>query len=162
MGLTLGVAAGRAGAEGRLVAPGGRDEPARHIRDVLAREGLDPALLVVVDAPTDESVIWVAEDGENVIVSTAAAAQRLRPADVAAVEDLGPADTLLMQGNLPIETITSCLEAARGSGAQIVVNTAPWVPGAELLVAWPTCLSSTLARPPSSREQPHWRPRRRP
>ena len=26
-------------------------------------------------------------------------------------------------------------EAARGSGARIVVNTAPWVPGAELLVA---------------------------
>ena len=29
----------------------------------------------------------------------------------------------------------ACLEAARGSGARIVVNTAPWVPGAELLVA---------------------------
>ena len=39
-----------------------------------------------------------------------------------------------MQGNLPLETIARCLEAARGSGARIVVNTAPWVPGAELLV----------------------------
>ena len=134
-GLNQAVAARRAGAEVRLVAPVGRDQSARRIRDVLAREGLDPALLVAVDAPTDESVIWVAEDGENVIVSTAAAAQRLRPADVAAVGDLGPADTLLMQGNLPLETITRCLEAARGSGARIVVNTAPWVPGAELLVA---------------------------
>jgi ribokinase len=133
-GLNQAVAARRAGAEVRLVAPVGCDEAARRIRDVLAREGLDPALLVAVDAPTDESVIWVAEDGENAIVSTAAAAQRLRRADVAAVDTLGPADTLLMHGNLPLETITHCLGTARGSGAQIVVNTAPWVPGAELLV----------------------------
>jgi ribokinase len=134
-GLNQAVAARRAGAEVRLVAAVGRDEPARHIRDVLAREGLDPALLVAVDAPTDESVIWVAEDGENVIVSTADAAHRLLSADVAALGDLGPADTLLLQGNLPHETIARCLEAARGKGARIVVNTAPGVPGAELLVA---------------------------
>jgi ribokinase len=134
-GLNQAVAARRAGAEVGLVAPVGGDEPARRIRDVLAREGLDPALPVAVDAPTDEAVIWVAEDGENAIVSTAAAAHGLRPADVAAVGDLGPADTLLMQGNLPLGTIARCLEAARGGGARIVVNTAPGVPGAELLVA---------------------------
>src|SRR5262245_41085775 len=134
-GLNQAVAAQRAGAEVRLVAPVGRDEPGRRIRDVLAQEGLDPALLVPVDAPTDESVIWVAEDGENVIVNTAAAAQKLRPADLPAADSLGPADTLLMQGNLPLEAIARCLEAARSRGARIVVNTAPWVPGAELLVA---------------------------
>jgi ribokinase len=133
-GLNQAVAARRAGAEVRLIAPVGEDEAAWRIRDVAAREGLDPALLVAVDAPTDEAVIWVAEDGENVIVSTAAAAQRLRPADVAVVDTLGPADTLLMHGNIPLETIARCLGTARGSGARIVVNTAPWVPGAELLV----------------------------
>ena len=133
-GLNQAVAARRAGAKVRLVAPVGRDEAARRIRDALAREGLDPALLVAVDAPTDESVIWVAEDGENAIVSTAAAAQSLRPADVAAVDTLGAADTLVMHGNLPLETVARCLRTARGSGARIVVNTAPWVPGAELLV----------------------------
>ena len=84
------VAARRAGAEVQLVAPVGQDQAARRIRDVFAREGLDPALLVTVDAPTDESVIWVAEDGENAIVSTAAAAQRLRPADLADRERADP------------------------------------------------------------------------
>jgi ribokinase len=133
-GLNQAVAARRAGADVRLVAPVGGDEAARRIRDVLAREGLDPALLVAVDAPTDESMIWVAEDGENAIVNTASAARRLRPADLAVVDTLGPADTLLMQGNLPPETIARCLAAARGSGARIVVNTARGVPGAELLV----------------------------
>ena len=133
-GLNQAVAARRAGAEVQLLAPVGDDEAARRIRDVLVRESLDPSLLVAVDASTDELVIWVAEDGENAIVSTAAAAQRLRPADLIAVDTLGPADTLLMQGNIPLETITRCLGTARGSGARIVVNTAPWVPGAELLV----------------------------
>ena len=133
-GLNQAVAARRAGAEVRLVAPVGRDEAARRIRDVLAREGLDPTLLVAVDATTDHSVIWIAEDGENAIVSTADAARRLLPADVAAVESLGAADTLLMQGNIPAETIARCLKIARSGGARLMVNTAPLVPGAELLV----------------------------
>jgi len=132
-GLNQAVAARRAGAEARLVAPVGRDAAARRIRGVLAREGLDPALLVAVDAPTDEAVIWIAEDGENVIVSTADAARQLLPTDVAAVESLGPADTLLMQGNLPTGTMARCLAVVRGCGARLVVNTAPFVPGAELL-----------------------------
>ena len=89
---------------------------------------------MVADAPTDEAVIWVAEDGENAIVSTAEAARRLLPAGVAAVAGLGPSDTLLMQGDLPLETTARCLEAARGCGARLMVNTAPGLPGAELLV----------------------------
>jgi ribokinase len=132
--LNQAVAARRAGAEVRLVAPVGRDEAAQRIRDLLAREGLDPALLVAVDAPTDEAVIWVAEDGENAIVSTADAARGLLATDVAAVEGLRPTDTLLVQGNIPSETMTRCLDAVRGCGARLVVNTAPFVPGAELLV----------------------------
>src|SRR5215213_11528023 len=96
-GLNQAVAARRAGAEVRLVAPVGGDEAARRIHELLVREGLDPALLVAVNTPTDEAVIWVADDGENAIVSTAAAAQRLRPADLAAVDGLGSTDTLLMQ-----------------------------------------------------------------
>jgi ribokinase len=51
--LNQAVAARRAGAVVRFVAAVSRDQSARRIRDVLAREGLDPALLVVVDAPTD-------------------------------------------------------------------------------------------------------------
>src|SRR3954468_13271714 len=139
-GLNQAVAARRAGAQVRLVAPVGGDQAAQCIRDLLVREGLDPALLVAVDAPTDEAVIWVADNGENAIVSTSAAAQRLRPADLAAVDCLGSTDTLLMQGNLPLEAIARCLEAARASRARVVVNTAPWVPEAELLVAGPDVL----------------------
>ncbi len=133
-GLNQAIAARRAGAAVRLLAPVGRDAAADRIRAALASEGLDPTLLAVVDAPTDESVIWVAEDGENAIVSTAEAARKLTPADVDGVGLLGSGDTLLMQGNIPIDTTARCLEIARGRGARLIVNTAPLVPGAELLV----------------------------
>src|SRR5919202_1196937 len=65
---------------------------------------------------------------------TSHAAHGFRPADVAAVAGLGPADTLLMQGNIPLATTAHCLDLARRRGARLVVNTAPLVPGAELLV----------------------------
>jgi ribokinase len=133
-GLNQAIAARRAGAAVRLLAPVGRDAAADRIRAALASEGLDPTLLAVVDAPTDESVIWVGEDGENAIVSTAEAARKLTPADVDGVGLLGSGDTLLMQGNIPIDTTARCLEIARGRGARLIVNTAPLVPGAELLV----------------------------
>ena len=133
-GLNQAIAARRAGADVRLLAPVGRDAAADRIREALAAEGIDPGLLVAGEAPTDELVIWVAEDGENAIVSTALAAHALEPADVEAVGALGPADTLLMQGNIPIATTAHCLELARRRGARLVVNTAPLVPGAELLV----------------------------
>ena len=61
-GLNQAVAARRGGADVGLIAPVGPDQAARRIGDVLAREDLDPAILVTVDAPTDELVIWIAED----------------------------------------------------------------------------------------------------
>jgi ribokinase len=133
-GLNQAIAARRASAQVRLLAPVGRDPAAVRIREALTAEGIDPGLLVAGEAPTDESVIWVAEDGENAIVSIAEAAHGLRPTNVAAVSGLGPADTLLMQGNIPLVTTAYCLDIARRRGARLVVNTAPLVPGAELLV----------------------------
>ena len=37
-----------------------------------------------------------------------------------------------MRGNIPLETIARCLGTTHASGARIMFNTAPWVPGAEL------------------------------
>ena len=76
-GLNQAVVAARAGAATRLVAAVGDDWAGAMIRDRLAAEKLDPVDLHIADAPTDESIIMVTPDGENAIVSTAAAAARL-------------------------------------------------------------------------------------
>ena len=96
------------------------------------------ATLLRVTAPTDLSLIYVAPDGENTIVSTALAADSVTP-DIAAAALGGaaPGDWLMMQGNLPFATTRAVLAAARAAGVRTVLNPAPvrW-PAAEL---WPLC-----------------------
>ncbi|MEX0696085.1 MAG: ribokinase [Dongiaceae bacterium] len=124
-GLNQAVVARRAGATVVYLAAVGTDANAQVIRHRLAAEGLDDQLLVR-DGPTDQSIIYLAPGGENMIVSTADRAASLRPADAAlALETLGPRDALLMQGNLGRETTRSCLAAGRRRGARIVLNPAP-------------------------------------
>ncbi len=62
----------------RLTAPLGQDGDGDWAAAALAAEGLGGASLLRVAAPTDLSVIYVAPDGENTIVSSAA---RRRHAD---------------------------------------------------------------------------------
>lgn len=125
-GLNQAVAAARTGARTWLVAPVGRDAEATFLADRLGGEdGLDVSWLVS-EAPTDISSIWVARDGENMIVSSADCARSVT-ADHAGTTcaDLHPGDVLLMQGNLPPDTTRVAAEKARERGALTLLNTAP-------------------------------------
>lgn len=125
-GLNQAVAAARTGASVSLAAPVGRDADAAFLAHELGRE---PRLEIdwrIVDAATDMSSIWVAGDGENMIVSTAASAWRLTPEHARSIcADLAPSDILLMQGNLRADTTTAAVEVARVRDACTVLNTAP-------------------------------------
>lgn len=125
-GLNQAVVAHRAGAKVRFVAALGDDPDGRLIRATLAAEGLATDGLVTVDSPSDESAILVGADGENLIVSTAAAAAAL-PRELAEAEAgaLAPGDRLLLQGNLTREATESAMLAARGRSASVLLNPAP-------------------------------------
>lgn len=124
-GLNQALICARAGVPTRLTAPVGRDEAGRRAARIAEEEA------IVADFPalgpdTDQSIIWVDAQGENVIVSTAAAAAALDPgAAAAALAQAAPGDTLLMQGNLTRETTEAALSAARKAGVRTVVNAAP-------------------------------------
>ncbi len=134
-GANQAVAAVRAGAEVTLCAAVGRDEPGRWLRARLAEEQVRLEGLRDVDAPTDESVIWVTPDGENRIVSTDAAARSLVIADIAsALDALGSGGVLLMQGNLAPDVTRWALAAARKPRATTVLNVAPVPPGISALL----------------------------
>lgn len=125
-GLNQAIVAHRAGAEVLYCAPLGRDMQAEVILERLGREGLALGHVRRVLAPTDESLIFVIGDGQNAIVSTAAAAHSLDKAATARVLDrLGAEDLLLMQGNLTHATTAFCLERARRVGARTLLNPAP-------------------------------------
>ena len=125
-GLNQAVMAKRAGADVRYVAPVGTDPDAVLIRSRLAEEGIATDFLVVEDGATDQSVIWLAADGENVIVSTADRARGLgADAAAAAFDGLGEGDLLLVQGNLTRTMTEGILHRARDLGLATMANPAP-------------------------------------
>ena len=129
-GVNQALVARRCGGDVRLIAPLGRDGDGDWAAAGLAAEGLDASRLLRVTAPTDLSLIYVAPDGENTIVSTALAANSVTP-DLAAsaLGEAVPGDWLMMQGNLSLPTTRAALAAARAAGVRTLLNPAP--------VRWP-------------------------
>jgi ribokinase len=128
-GLNQAIASARTGAPTRLCAPAAADANGDLLAHAVAAEaGLDADWLAA-PLPTDISTIWIDAQGENMIVSAAAAAGAMEPADVtAACAALGASDVLLVQGNLSQSTTTVAISQARAKGARIVLNTAPMQP----------------------------------
>lgn len=125
-GLNQAVAAARFGVPVRLLAPVGHDVHAAFLQDVCStEEGLSPTW-ITRDLPTDISTIWIADRGENVIVSSAQCVRSVSAADATALLcDLSPGDILLLQGNLTAETTAAALREARDRDVYIILNTAP-------------------------------------
>ncbi|GGH19328.1 ribokinase [Alsobacter metallidurans] len=125
-GLNQAVACARTGAATVLVAPLGRDADAAVLAAAAAAEPGLAARWMESAAPTDYSAIWVAAGGENMIVSSAAAARGLAEADaIAALDDLRAGDILLLQGNLTREVTMAAARLGRERGARTALNTAP-------------------------------------
>lgn len=125
-GLNQAVVAARAGAAVHFTAPVGRDGAAEELRAILGAEPFAGLSLLPQDAPTDLSLLMVARDAENCILTLGAAADALpvREAE-AAVAELGPRDMLLLQGNLSFAATEAAMRAALARGAQVMLNTAP-------------------------------------
>jgi len=118
--------AARAGASVRFCAPLGVEPETAMVRAALNNENFRDLHLIASQWPTDLSTLLVADDGENVIISTGDCAQALTP-DMAARFTAGMTadDWLLIQGNLSEEaTFAACTHAPH-----IIFNTAPirWV-----------------------------------
>ncbi len=125
-GLNQAVAAARAGAATRLVAAIGGDGHGELIRAKLAAEGLATDGLQVTGSPSDESIVLVTPIGENVIVSTAAAARGLSIERAAAeIDALAPGDLLLLQGNQTESLTRAALLAAQRRGIRTMLNPSP-------------------------------------
>lgn len=125
-GLNQAVVAARAGATVHFVAPVGRDAAAVELEEALKAEPFAGLSLLPQDAPTDLSVLMVARDAENCILTLGAAAEALSTTEAeAAVAQLGPKDMLLLQGNFSFDTTAVAMKATLARGAQVVLNTAP-------------------------------------
>src|SRR5712672_3152353 len=92
--------------------------------------GIDTTHVHIVEgAPTGVAPIFVEPNGQNRIIVVKGANDRLTPADVdAAAPDLERVDAIVLQFEIPLETIYHTVRFARAHNIRCIVNPAPALP----------------------------------
>ncbi|HEY6514750.1 MAG TPA: ribokinase [Steroidobacteraceae bacterium] len=126
-GANQAVAASLCGADVEMVAAVGGDllgkETVKNFTSIGVRTC---GVRVIADAPTGAALILVTPDGENRIIVASGANDLLRPADVDAAASLfAGADMVLLQFEVPLETIYHTIRLAKTHNVRCMVNPAP-------------------------------------
>jgi ribokinase len=129
-GANQAVAARLCGSEVLMVAKVGNDLFGEATVKNFATFGIDTRHVRIIDGvPTGVAPIFVEPGGQNRIIVVKGANDRLTPADVdAAAEDLRRVDTIILQFEIPLETIYHTVRFARANRIRCIVNPAPAVP----------------------------------
>jgi len=155
-GANQAVAAALCGAEVEMVAAVGGDvlgvETVKNFNSLGVRT---TAVRVVPDAATGAALILVASDGENRIIVAKGANDFLTPADVdAAAAQLAAVSMVLLQFEIPLETIYHTIRFAKAHNVRCIVNPAPALPAklTELALADYLIVNETEAEIMSGRQ----------
>lgn len=124
-GANQALAAARAGAEVRMVGAVGRDSFATEALACLKAGMIDLSGVGEVHASTGTALILVGGDGENMIAVVPGANASVLPGDLAKAF-LKRGDVVLLQHEIPLETVSEALDMAREAGAVSLLNTAPF------------------------------------
>lgn len=126
-GANQAVAAARLGGDVTFVCKTGNDLFGDQSETLYRAEGIDTSYVFRdPEAPSGIALITVDRDGENCIVVAPGANNCLLPADVdRAREAVEGADMLVMQLEVPIETVEYAARMAHARGVRVVLNPAP-------------------------------------
>ena len=129
-GANQAVAAARAGGDVTFLSMLGADANGLLIEQHLATQGLSrPVLLRDAEAPTGVAMILVDHNGENQIVVVPGSNGRLTPAAVRQHRELMVGvRVLLVQMEIPLETVREALSLAKAHGLTTILNPAPAAP----------------------------------
>jgi ribokinase len=129
-GANQAVAASLCGGRVLMVAKVGQDLFGEATIKNFAALGIDTThVRIVPDAPTGVAPIFVEPSGQNRIIVVKGANDRLTPADVdAASAELRAVDTIILQFEIPLETVYHTVRFARANNIRCIVNPAPAVP----------------------------------
>lgn len=132
-GFNQAIAAVRAGSRTSIVGRVGSDDFGERFLDCLRREGIDAGYVVVdPDEGTGVGVPLVDDEGENSIVAVPRANYRVSTDDVDAARDLiASSGALLLQLELPVDTVAAAARIAHDAGVFVILNPAPAVAAAE-------------------------------
>lgn len=129
-GANQAVAAARAGSRVNFVARLGADPYGDALISSLRGAGVHTEYVVRDDeAPTGTAHIAVDPSGENVIVVVPGANARLAPGDVdQAVRGIETSTLVVVQLEIPLETVQHAIAVARSAGVRVILNPAPAQP----------------------------------
>jgi ribokinase len=126
-GANQAVAAARLGANVALVARVGQDLFGEAALTGFRREGVETRFIMVdPEAASGIALICVDASGENSIAVAPGANARLSPDDIVhARQTIETADALLLQLEVPLETVLVAAETAHRAGVRVILNPAP-------------------------------------
>ena len=125
-GANQAVAAARLGGDVTFVAKVGNDIFGKQTIEGLQKEGVNTAYVFEDEnAPSGTALITVNNEGENCIVVAPGANAHLLPKDVEAVTILNEAEIILVQLEIPMETIAFVIQKAKENGQKVILNPAP-------------------------------------
>ncbi len=126
-GANQAVAAARAGADVTFVGAVGDDDFGRAAVEGLRADGIrTDHVATKPGTASGVALILVEQAGENIIAVAPGANAELSPDDVRAASDaIRSADVLLLQFEVPIESVVHAARIAHAAGAHVVLNPAP-------------------------------------
>lgn len=126
-GANQAVSAARLGGNVTFLTCVGNDMQGHMLKEVFASDGIDTSCMKYVDAPTGTALIFVADDGENCIAVAPGANRELYASDVDEIKaKLDGVEFLLMQLEIPLETVYHAVDLAYEAGVKVVLNPAPF------------------------------------
>lgn len=129
-GANQALAAFRAGGDVKFVTSVGNDSYGQKAIQYYRDEGLNVSISKVCDlTPTGIATIWVDKKGENSIIIIPGANRNLNPEYIQKVQsEIEWADIIVMQMEIPYETVRLVCEIASKWGKKIILNAAPAYP----------------------------------
>jgi len=126
-GANQAVAAARAGAHVTFVARVGDDAFGHEALGGFERDGIDTRFVVTdSNSPSGVALIVIDSQGRNAITVAPGANANLSPRDIdRAAEAIASADVLLVQLEIPLETVRAAVETAGENDVPVILNPAP-------------------------------------
>ncbi len=133
-GANQAVAIAKLGGKVAMIGKVGSDETGDALKNNLKAMGVDESMVTRADVPSGIAMIIV-EGGENRIILYKGANHSVTKADVdEGLKNAKSGDALVMQLEIPLETVTYAAAVAKQKGMLVLLNPAPAVPlGEELL-----------------------------
>ncbi len=125
-GANQAVAAAQLGADVAMIGRVGNDSFAKRLEANLDHNGVALHLARNDDCGSGLAIVAVERSGENSILVVPGANARLTPGDIDAMASvIGAADVLMLQLEIPLETVMRAMHLAREAGVRTILDPAP-------------------------------------